>query len=119
MTGRRREIGIFGEKAAVRYLSDHGYAIIETNYRCKLGEIDIIAREKETYVFIEVKTRSNASYGRPAEAINFKKQSHLYKAAQMYIQSKRLFHYDFRFDAIEIIGSADRITEINHIKNIF
>ena len=74
MTDRKQKIGKTGESIAVRYLRKQGYRIVEQNFRSKAGEIDIIAREKQSLVFVEVKTRSSRSFGSPKWAITPKKQ---------------------------------------------
>lgn len=114
----RRELGILGEKKAAEYLHRLKYKIIHSNYRCRLGEIDIIAYKDGTYIFVEVKTRKNLAFGRPIEAINQNKRNHLLKVAQYYIQSFRLNHYNFRFDGIEVMVLPEKGIEIHHIKNI-
>ncbi len=113
------ELGKKGEKIAAEYLNKNGYKILEMNYRCKLGEIDIIANKKNTYVFVEVKTRRNLRFGYPAEAINVKKRQHMLRTAQYYIQIFHLTNRNFRFDAIEIYFSDTEPPKINHIQNIF
>ncbi|MBB6217792.1 putative endonuclease [Anaerosolibacter carboniphilus] len=119
MKGYNREIGIQGENAAIRYLVNQGYVVIERNYRSRYGEIDIIAKDNNMIVFVEVKTRSNLAYGRPAEAIDYRKTRHLRYTAQQYIQWKGLYDCGCRFDAIEVvIGSLNTRSKINHIRNI-
>ncbi len=119
MKGHNREIGIEGENIAIRYLVRQGYQIIEKNYRSKFGEIDIVVKDKNTIVFVEVKTRSNLAYGRPVEAINYKKINHLRHTAQQYIQWKGLNDCGCRFDAIEVLlGSLYTKPKVNHIQNI-
>lgn len=81
----RHEIGKLGEDLAIKYLKEKGYEIIERNFRCKQGEIDIIAKTKEEYVFIEVKTRTNQMYGNPVDAVNNTKKKHIYSATEYYI----------------------------------
>ena len=72
----KKKLGNFGEKIATQYLGNKGYKIEKTNYYCKFGEIDIIARDRDgTYVFVEVKTRRNTLYGRPSEYVDYKKQN--------------------------------------------
>lgn len=84
---KRHEIGKLGEDLACKYLQNKGYKILERNFEAKQGEIDIIALDKEELVFIEVKTRSNILYGKPAEAVNEIKQNHLIKTKNItYIQ---------------------------------
>ena len=74
MLNSRQRLGKIGEQAAAKFLKRHGYKILAQNYRCKLGEIDIIAKDGLVLVFIEVKTRSGTRYGSPAAAVNIRKQ---------------------------------------------
>ena len=82
---------------------------------CKQGEIDIIAKDKNEIVFIEVKTRTNINYGNPAEAVNTPKQKHIKRATEYYVHINNLYKYYIRFDVIEIYYKNKR-TQINHIK---
>ncbi|GAA0722958.1 YraN family protein [Clostridium malenominatum] len=105
-----KKIGILGEELAQKYLVKLGYIILDKNYRCKTGEIDIIGKDGECISFIEVKTRRSNSYGSPGESVNYIKQHKIYKTAQMYILKKKLHKFNFRFDVIEVIlkhGSND------------
>ena len=117
MQQNKIQIGIKGESIAVDYLTKLKYKIMQRNYRCHFGEIDIIAYKDLTYIFVEVKTRRSLTFGRPIEAINYKKRNHIQKVAQYYIQSSKIQSSRFRFDAIEVILSPE--IQINHIKNIF
>ena len=114
-----KETGNIGENLAVNYLKKQNYKILQTNYRNKIGEIDIIANDKNTIVFIEVKTRSSLKFGTPSEAINFHKQQKIRNTAISYLKYKNLYEkVAVRFDCIEILG--DKLDcKINHIKNIF
>jgi len=114
----KKELGDYGEKIAAKYLSKNGYRIISTNYRCRFGEIDIVSKYKDVIVFIEVKTRRNTTFGRPIESINTNKIRHLIKTINFYINENKLFNYNFRIDAIEIIFDKDNKIHINHIENI-
>lgn len=105
-----RTKGDIGENKAVKYLTDKGYEIIETNYKNKLGEIDIIAKEGERIVFVEVKARTTAKYGYPREAVNEFKQRKIRMVAESYLKSKRLLNSYIRFDVIEIL--AGNITHL-------
>ncbi|MFZ5966363.1 MAG: YraN family protein [Bacillota bacterium] len=118
MNDKRKTIGSKGETIARDYLVKKAYKIIQMNYRNHFGEIDIIAKDKDTYIFVEVKTRKNLSFGRPIEAINYKKQSHLIKTAYAYLAAKNLSSSNFRFDAIEVLLHEDAKPSINHIENI-
>jgi len=116
MTLYRNKLGKNGEDMAVAYLKSLEYKIITRNFRCRLGEIDIIAYKDNTYIFVEVKTRKTLNFGRPGEAINHTKKNHLLNVAHYFIQYRRLNECNFRFDAIEIITMPN--IEINHLENI-
>ena len=108
-------LGNEGEEEATQYLIKNGYKIIERKFLCKRGEIDIIAKDKNTIVFIEVKTRKSIKYGLPAEAVDENKQKHIYKAAEYYLYKNKLEKEYVRIDVIEIYYKND-ICKINHIK---
>ena len=111
-------IGKIGEKLAAEYLEKHGYEIITTNFYTKRGEIDIIARKDNEIVFVEVKTRSSDSFGKPVEAVNYFKQKHLYQTAKYYMY-KKCHELDYiRFDVIEVYIKYGKVN-INNIKKIF
>lgn len=116
----RQEIGKLGEQKAKRYLIRRGYQIVESNYRTKAGEIDLIARENDCLVFVEVKTRTSEEYGTPAEAVSFYKQQHMQKSAQYYLW-RHGGECECRFDVIEVRLPAHgwiKIAKINHLKNV-
>lgn len=114
---RNQEIGILGERLAVKYLKNKQYIILDRNYRCKQGEMDIIAKDNEEIVFIEVKTRTTIKFGRPAEAVNYIKREHLQNIARYYLYTKKITKIPIRFDVIEIyLGNKEYA--VNHIKQI-
>ena len=113
----RHEIGKIGEDLATKYLGNIGYSIIERNFIAKQGEIDIIAKDKEELVFIEVKTRTNALYGQPVDAVNRIKQKHLVKTVNYYLYLRNLENKFIRLDVIEVY-LKDNTYKINHIKQI-
>lgn len=113
----KHEIGKIGEDIATKYLENLGYVIIERNFVAKQGEIDIIARDKEELVFLEVKTRTNDLYGKPVEAVNIPKQKHLINTAKYYLYSKHLEDEYVRIDVIEVY-LKEKTYKINHIKQI-
>lgn len=117
-----KNIGDFGEDFAADYLRQNGYSILERNYKTKSGEIDIIARNDKAVVFVEVKTRSSEKYGRPIEAVDYRKRKHLADVAGEYY-SKNLFDDEIRFDVIEVIAKQLSDGEVimqrlNHIEGI-
>lgn len=111
----KRIIGGYKEDIATEYLIEHGYTIIDRNFSCKSGEIDIVAKDKEYLCFIEVKYRENNKYGDALETINYKKQQKLFKCANIYITSNKLVeNLNYRFDVVAIKGE-----NIELIKNAF
>ena len=110
----RRSIGSQGEADARAFLTGKGVKVLETNYRRPTGEIDIVARHRRAVVFVEVKRRSSLRYGRPAEAVDRQKQSHILRTAQLYLQENRLTDVPVRFDVIEVLPG-----QIRHIENAF
>ncbi|MCI9177359.1 MAG: YraN family protein [Clostridia bacterium] len=113
----KQNLGKQGEEYAAQYLQTQGYQIIEKNFRCKQGEIDIIAKDKKEYVFVEVKTRTSLQYGMPREAVNSKKQKHIWNATKYYLYKNKLENKFIRFDVIEIYQKQEKVY-INHIKQI-
>lgn len=119
MLNSRQRLGQSGEETVVRYLEKNGYTILIKNYRCKIGEIDIIARDGADLVFIEVKTRSGLGYGSPAAAVTTRKQRQITRAAQWYLAEQRLFDTPARFDVISVLGGEATRQQIDHIINAF
>ena len=112
------ELGKRGEDLAVTYLRKHNYKILERNYRCKFGEVDIIALDKKTLVFIEVKTRTSKEFGSPLTGVTPKKQRQLAKIALYYVQKHRAFDRPARFDVVAVEIISEQI-QVNIIKNAF
>lgn len=118
----KKSLGKAGEEVAKTYLCAQGYCILETNFRCKTGEIDIIARDEDYIAFIEVKTRSSLVYGLPIESINKRKQYSIIKTAQTYLAKKYLRDINLRFDVVEVMvdnNKGNKIQEVRLIKNAF
>lgn len=113
------ELGKSGEEAAVNFLTKKGYKILKRNYKNKLGEIDIIAKDDKTLCFVEVKTRTNLNFGYPQEAITIFKQRQLNKVALWYLKQYNLFDVPVRFDIVCVIFNQENKTEIEIIKNAF
>lgn len=114
---KRHITGKLGEDIAVNFLENKGYKIIERNFECKQGEIDIIALDKNEIIFIEVKTRKCLEYGKPVEAVNETKRKHIYNAAKYYLYIRKLEKCFVRFDVIEVYIKNNK-SYINHIKQI-
>lgn len=113
----KKKFGNIGEKISCIYLKNIGYEIIERNFNCRQGEIDIVAKDKNEYVFIEVKTRSNLCYGKPREAINSEKQNHIYRSTKYYLYKNGLNNVFVRFDVIEVYLVKDKY-KLMHLKNV-
>ncbi|MDP3012699.1 MAG: YraN family protein [Candidatus Subteraquimicrobiales bacterium] len=113
-----KSLGIRGEEIASRFLIKKGFKILFKNYRLKFGEIDIIALDKNSLVFVEVKTRFNTEFGKPFEAINISKQNKLRKLADCFIAFNQPEAKFFRFDVISILINKDK-REVVHIENAF
>ncbi len=109
--------GKSGEELAKDYLISKGYRILATNYRNRIGEIDIIAMDKDILVFIEVKTRTSISYGYAFEAVDTRKQRKIINTSLVYIKYKNLVDTQLRYDIIEVYMTKD--FRINHLENAF
>lgn len=114
---KRHLLGKWGEDEASKYLESKGYKILERNFMCRQGEIDIIALDKEYIVFIEIKSRSNIEYGLPSEAITKQKIKHLKKSIEYFLYTRNLENENIRLDVIEVYVKKNRCT-INHLKQI-
>jgi putative endonuclease len=114
-------IGELGEEIAANFMIARGYRILERNYRCKGGEVDIIARDPgdKSLVFIEVKTRRGLTYGVPQLAVTPFKQRQISKAALTWLGKNKLHDSNARFDVIAILLHSDGNHAIEHIKNAF
>lgn len=118
MTRERLELGVFGEDLAFKKIKRLGYKKILRNYRCPLGEVDLIARDGDTLVFIEIKTRKGRPIGYAKEAVNAKKKRQLSKVALAYMKSNNCCDIKARFDVVAIsLGLGE--PEIEVIKNAF
>jgi len=115
----RIRLGREGEEAAVRFLKKKRFKIVERGFRMLRGEIDIIAYDRKTLVFVEVKTRSGAGFGIPEESVTFAKQDQLRKIAQGYLVKKRLGDIPCRFDVVSVSTDDRGRPTIRHIENAF
>ena len=118
MNDKRQQFGRRSENLAVWYLKKIGYKIIEQNYRTPLGEIDIIAKEKKTIVFVEVKSRQSIRYGNPKWAVTPRKQRKISMVALQYLKSTRQTDARARFDVVAITSNRDE-PQIEVVKNAF
>ena len=113
-----REIGKWGESIAANFLEQNSYKIIDRNFRCKQGEIDIVAKNKEYIIFIEVKTRSYIFFGSSGEAVDKRKKKNIYYAAKYFLHINKLEECFVRFDIIEVFIKKNCF-KINHIKQVW
>lgn len=110
----KKIFGGYGEALAYNYLKKKKYKILERNFTCEIGELDIVAEKKDVVVFVEVKTRASAKLGLPREAVNFYKQQKIKQLALYYLKCKNWLERNVRFDVIDILNG-----EITHIENAF
>ena len=115
----RAALGRRGEWRAVRHLESLGYEIIERNYRCRHGEIDIVAREAGDLVFVEVKTRRSKSFGCPSESVDSRKQRKLISSGRQYLIERDLGEIDCRFDVAEVYFLDGQPVKVEVIKGAF
>jgi putative endonuclease len=115
---QKQFIGKYGEDLSAKYLKDRGYQIIGRNWRCNFGEIDLIAREDNLIVFVEVKTRNGSGYGHPFEAITSLKVSRLRRLAAQWCAEHQISGSNVRLDAIAVLISNGKVS-IEHLKQAF
>lgn len=121
MPSDKKLLGAFGEDAACRYLQRRGYRILDRNYVCRLGEIDIVARRGRYVAFVEVKLRKNADFGAAAEFVTAAKQRRVILAAERWLQQHPV-DLQPRFDVVEVYAPAGletRKPEIHHLEDAY
>jgi putative endonuclease len=114
----RANLGDGGETAAAELLKDRGYRILERNFRCKAGEIDIIATSGDTIVFCEVKTRTTDRWGQPSEAVDRRKQARLRRLGAIWLSERRASARLIRFDVISVVMQGEQ-PRLEHIPDAF
>jgi len=119
----RKELGDLGEALARELFEGKGFRVVHQNYRCKIGEIDLICVKDKLLVFCEVKCRQSLVFGIPAEAVDAKKIRHVRRVASWYLSQRmcinRLYSdFDMRFDVVEVVFVNDEY-EANHVENAF
>lgn len=119
MTGPTQTIGQQAETMALRYLQQQGLELVERNFSCQNGEIDLILRDKEDLVFTEVRYRHKKDYGTSVETVNAAKQRKILRSAEYYLYSKKLWEHPCRFDVIGISMDTQQRIEITWEKNAF
>jgi putative endonuclease len=111
-------LGKEGERIAEIFLRKKGYKLVERNYRCAAGELDLIMLDQRVIVFVEVKTRTGIRYGTPLEAVEVRKQQKMIYAAQFFLSAKRLSQREARFDVVGISWPGAQ-PSVEHIENAF
>ena len=109
MADQRHELGREGERAAEAFLRARGYTIVERNFRCPLGEVDLVALHRRTVVFIEVKTRRGGADGTPFDAVDPRKQRQIRRAAEWFLSARKLTEHAVRFDVVAVWREGDRV----------
>ena len=118
MSIKRINLGKNGEEVAASYLRGKGMRILVRNFRDKSGEIDIIAKDRDTYVFVEVKTRRTDHFGTPEESVTHRKQQQIIRVARSYLAKHQLFEAPARFDVVAILINSG-VPQINHLVSAF
>ena len=118
MSNAKHILGSYGEQVAVDHLSVLDYEILDRNWRCSLGELDIVAKQDSTIVFVEVKTRNGRGFGHPFEAISADKVARIRRLAAAWLSSKELGTVQIRMDAISVLVESGRVS-VEHIKQVF
>ncbi len=115
---RKKRLGDAGERAAREHLEAKGYTILDTNFRCPYGEVDIVATEADSLVFVEVRTRSGDSFGRPEESVTPGKERRLIATAETYMQERPGLPSQWRIDLVAVdVDRQGRITRIEQTEN--
>jgi len=116
----RQSIGRIGEKIALFYLKEKGYKLLEKNFHCRWGEIDLIFKKDDKIIFVEVKTRIGDKKGKPYEAVNFYKIKYLKRAINFYLLKKKYFQYKLSLEIVSVILNSDlSLKEIKHFSEGF
>ncbi|WP_216893360.1 YraN family protein [Nocardia alni] len=112
-------LGAQGEELAAQFLRTAGMEIIERNWRCRFGELDLIAREEDVTAFVEVKTRSGRGFGIPAEAVTFTKQQRIRRLALLWLDQQTGPWRRIRFDVVSVLLIREQEPVIEHLKAVF
>lgn len=116
--GRNAALGRFGEDVAARYLTELGMVVLERNWRCVEGEIDIVARDGDTLVICEVKTRSSLAFGHPAEAVSPRKLRRLRALASRWLTVHGVHAPHIRIDVVSVMTSAVGSAAVEHLRSV-
>jgi putative endonuclease len=111
-------IGQYGERVAARHLTDAGLEIVERNWRCSFGELDLVARDGPVVVFAEVKTRSSEAFGDPAEAVDQVKAARLRRLAGLWLEAHGMDHAEVRFDVVSVLRARSGPAQVDHFRDV-
>jgi len=116
----RPALGALGERHAARLLRSKGYRLLEANYRTPLGELDLIARDGETLVFVEIRTRTSEDTLTPLSSVDERKQQHIVRTARAYLRTRRLPECPCRFDVVEVVATVTgKVVKMRHYEGAF
>lgn len=116
---RNVELGAFGEELAVGHLQERGMVVLERNWRCRHGEVDVIAESGDAVVFVEVKTRTGSGYGTPAEAVTHTKQARIRRLAALWLREQPRGWHTVRFDVVAVLLAPGCEPELTHLEGVF
>ena len=119
MTTQRQAIGAYGERLAARHLTAQGLVLLDRNWRCADGEVDLILRDGHDIVFCEVKTRRGDRFGPPAAAVTYRKMCKLRQLALRWLAEADMRHREIRFDVIEVLPARRGASAVTHIRAAF
>lgn len=117
MSNPRHSLGRCGEKIARRHLESPGYEVLEVNFRSKVGEIDLVANDGGTLVFVKVRTKSGRAFGSAAESVNYRKRGKLIAVAQTYLAKRRAENRDWRIDVVAVEVDEQNMATVEVLKN--
>jgi putative endonuclease len=122
-SSRRQALGAYGERLAARLLAEQGLVVLDRNWRCRDGELDIVARDGDALVFVEVKTRSSLAYGGPADAVDRRKAARIRRLAVQWIAHRRAggepeFWAAIRFDVVAVVRASPGV-QVRHLAGVF
>ncbi len=116
---RNVEVGALGEELAAGHLVERGMVVLERNWRCRYGEVDVIAEDGGAVVFVEVKTRTGRGYGTPAEAVTFAKQTRIRRLAGLWLREQPRGWQTVRFDVVAVVIAPGCRPELTHLEAVF
>jgi putative endonuclease len=119
MTTQRRAVGAYGERVAARHLQDQGLVVLDRNWRCPDGEVDLILRDGDDLVFCEVKTRRGPIFGSPAAAVDHRKVRKLRQLALRWLDQSGIHPREIRFDVVEVLPQLRGAPQVAHIRAAF